>query len=116
MSIQQGAGTMMTEDEKANVRMCAKDIADQRPKPARVILSDIHDAESGSFEAVWYSESGDRDSSAMCVGKNAKEFRKQLASAIEHHGIQCLLAGGEAPFPKSIDEYERSRVVEFKRR
>jgi hypothetical protein len=106
----------MTKDDVFHVGVFAKEIADMRPQPVRVILSDIHDAESGLFEAVWYSKAGDRDSSAMCVGPNAVEFRKGLRAAIEQHGIPCLMASGETPFPKALDEYERSKVVKFKKR
>jgi hypothetical protein len=84
-----------------------------RPRPVRVILSDIHDAGSGLFEVVWYSKSGDRESSAMCVGPNVAEFRKHLRDVIEQRGIPCLMASGEAPFPKARDEYEKSKVVAF---
>jgi hypothetical protein len=64
----------MTEDDKFNMRMCAKDIANQRRRPVRVILSDIHDAQSGLFESASYSKSGHRNSSAMCVGKTPRSW------------------------------------------
>jgi hypothetical protein len=71
----------MTKDDVFHVGVFAKEIADMRPQPVRVILSDIHDAESGLFEAVWYSKAGDRDSSAMCVSAFHAELSRRRRAA-----------------------------------